>query len=123
MKFHIRGPPATRIEETERLFAAVEDRVRRIVPADELEAIIDDIGVPVSGINLTLGDPSMISSADGEMLISLKPKHGPTADYVHALRRDLNATFPQATFFFLAADISTQILNFGLSSPDDVRLT
>src|SRR5712691_2035659 len=123
MRLHVRGPPGTRIEETQRLFAAVEEHVRKIVPADELDVIIDNIGVPVSGINLTLGDPSMISSADGEMLISLTPKHGPTAGYVRALRRDLNSAFPQATFFFLAADISTQILNFGLSAPVDVRLT
>jgi multidrug efflux pump subunit AcrB len=119
----VRAPPGTRIEETQRLFAGVEERVRKIVPADELDAVIDSIGVPVSGINLTLGDPSMISSADGEMLISLKPKHAPTAGYVHALRKDLASAFPQATFFFLAADISTQILNFGLSAPVDVRLT
>jgi len=123
MRLHVRGPPGSRIEETQRLFAAVEDHVRKVVPADELDVVIDDIGVPVSGINLTLGDPSMISSADGEMLISLKPKHGPTAGYVHALRKDLASAFPQATFFFLAADISTQILNFGLSAPVDVRLT
>jgi multidrug efflux pump subunit AcrB len=121
MKLHVRAPPGTRIEETERLFAAVEDRVRRIVPPDELDSIIDNIGVPVSGINLTLGDPSMISSADGEMLVSLKPKHGPTGDYVRALRRDLHDTFPAASFFFLPADISTQVLNFGLSAPLDVR--
>src|SRR5438128_9624608 len=123
MRLHVRGPAGTRIEETQRLFAAVEEHVRKVVPADELDVVIDNIGVPVSGINLTLGDPSMISSADGEMLISLKPKHGPTAGYVHALRNDLASAFPQATFFFLAADISTQILNFGLSSPVDVRLT
>jgi multidrug efflux pump subunit AcrB len=123
MRLHVRAPPATRIEETQRLFAAVEDRVRKIVPADELDVVIDSIGVPVSGINLALGDPSMISSADGEMLISLKPKHAPTAGYVHALRKDLASAFPQATFFFLAADISTQILNFGLSAPLDIRLT
>src|SRR6202011_5875779 len=78
--------------------------------------------VPVSGINLVLGDPSMISSADGEMLVSLTPKHGPTAEYVNALRRDLREKFPQATFFFLAADSSTQILNFGLSAPIDVQI-
>src|SRR5207245_11766871 len=123
MRLHVRGPAGTRIEETQRLFAAVEERVRKIVPADELDVIIDNIGVPVSGINLTLGDPSTPSSADGEMLISLKPRHGPTAGYVHALRNDLASAFPQATFFFLAADISTQLLNFGLSSPVDVRLT
>jgi len=123
MKLHIRAPAGTRIEETERLFAAVEDRVRKIVPANELDTVTDNIGVPVSGINLTLGDPSMISSADGEMLVSLKPKHGPTANYVRALRRDLHDTFPAATFFFLPADISTQVLNFGLSAPLDVRFT
>jgi multidrug efflux pump subunit AcrB len=123
MRLHVRAPPGTRIEETQRLFGAIEERVRKIVSADELDVVIDDIGVPVSGINLTLGDPSMISSADGEMLIALKPKHRPTAEYVHALRRELNAAFPDATFFFLAADISTQILNFGLSAPIDVRLT
>ena len=122
MRIHVRAPPGTRLEETQRLFGAVEQHVRKIVPAGELDVIIDDIGIPVSGINLTLGDPSMISSADGEMLISLKPKHAPTADYVHALRKDLAASFPQATFFFLAADISTQILNFGLSAPVDVRI-
>jgi multidrug efflux pump subunit AcrB len=123
MRIHVRAPPGTRLEETQRLFGAVEQRVRSIVPADELDVIIDDIGVPVSGINLTLGDPSMISSADGEMLISLQSKHAPTAQYVRALRQDLAKSFPQATFFFLAADISTQILNFGLSAPIDVRLT
>jgi multidrug efflux pump subunit AcrB len=120
-KLHIRAPAGTRIEETERLFAAVENRVRQIVPPNELDAIIDNIGVPVSGINLTLGDPSMISSADGEMLVSLTPKHGPTANYIRALRRDLHDQFPNATFFFLPADISTQVLNFGLSAPLDVR--
>jgi multidrug efflux pump subunit AcrB len=123
IRLHVRAPPGTRLEETQRLFGAVEQHVRKIVPADELDVIIDDIGVPVSGINLALGDPSMISSADGEMLISLTAKHGPTIDYVHALRKDLATSFPQGTFFFLAADISTQILNFGLSAPIDVRFT
>jgi multidrug efflux pump subunit AcrB len=123
MRLHVRAPPATRIEDTTRLFAAVEERVRKIVPADELDTVTDNIGVPVSGINLVLGDPSMISSADGEMLISLKPQHRPTSEYVHALRKDLGEKFPDATFFFLPADISTQVLNFGLSAPIDVRLT
>jgi multidrug efflux pump subunit AcrB len=123
MRLHVRAPPATRIEDTTRLFAAVEDRVRKIVPAAELDTVTDNIGVPVSGINLVLGDPSMISSADGEMLVSLKPKHRPTSEYVHALRKDLSAKFPDSTFFFLPADISTQVLNFGLSAPIDVRLT
>jgi multidrug efflux pump subunit AcrB len=122
IRLHVRAPAATRIEDTQRLFGAVEERVRRIVPADELDTITDNIGTPVSGINLVLGDPSMIGSADGEMLVSLTPKHHPTQDYVNELRRDLNEKFPQATFFFLAADSSTQILNFGLSAPIDVQI-
>jgi multidrug efflux pump subunit AcrB len=123
MRLHLRAPAGWRIEETERLFAEVENHVRRIVPPDELDTIVDNIGVPVSGINLTLGDPSMISSADGEMLVSLKPRHGPTDVYIRALRRDLRESFPEATFFFLPADITSQVLNFGLSAPLDVRIT
>ncbi len=123
MRLHVRAPPATRLEDTTRLFAAVEERARKIVPAAELDTVTDNIGVPVSGINLVLGDPSMISSADGEMLVSLKANHRPTSEYIRALRKDLDATFPDATFFFLPPDISTQVLNFGLSAPIDVRLT
>ena len=122
MRLHIRGQPGLRIEEMQKLFAQVEDHVRRIVPPEELDVIIDNIGIPVSGINLALGDPSMISTADGEMLVALKPDHHPTADYMRALRRDLRDSFPHATFFFLPADIATQVLNFGASAPIDVRL-
>jgi len=120
---HVRAQPGMRIEETQRLFAQVEEHARRIVPPDELDVVIDNIGVPVSGINLALGDPSMISSADGEMLVALRPKHHPTNDYVRALRTDLRDAFPKATFFFLPADITTQVLDFGLSAPIDVRIT
>src|SRR3989442_167246 len=122
IRLHIRGQPGLRIEETQKLFAQVEDLVRRVVPPEELDVVIDNIGVPLSGINLALGDPSMISTADGEMLIALKPNHHPTADYVRALRRDLRDSFPRATFFFLPADIATHVLNFGASAPIDVRL-
>ncbi len=123
LRFHVRAPPGTRIEETARLFAQVEDHVRHVVPAAELDTVIQNIGVPISGINLVLGDPSMISSADGEMLVALKPSHRPTENYVRALRRDLAASFPGATFFFLPADISSQVLSFGQSAPIDVRIT
>ena len=123
LRLHVRAPPGTRIEETARLFARVEEHVRQLVPAAELDTVIQDIGVPISGINLVLGDPSMISSADGEMLVALKPAHKPTADYVRALRRDLATSFPGATFFFLPADISSQVLSFGQSAPIDVRIT
>jgi multidrug efflux pump subunit AcrB len=123
LRLHVRAPPGTRIEETARLFAQVEDHVRRVVPAAELDTIIQDVGVPLSGINLVLGDPSMISSADGEMLVALKARHAPTEQYVRALRRDLAASFPGSTSFFLPADISGQVLSFGQSAPIDVRIT
>jgi multidrug efflux pump subunit AcrB len=123
LRLHVRASAGTRIEETTRLFAQVEDHVRHTVPATELDTVIQDIGVPTSGINLVLGDPSMISSADGEMLVALKPKHQPTAGYVRALRRDLADSFPEAAFFFLPADISSQVLSFGQSAPIDVRIT
>jgi multidrug efflux pump subunit AcrB len=123
LRFHVRAPPGTRIEETARLFAQVEDHVRHLVPPAELDTVIQDIGIPVSGINLVLGDPSMISSADGEMLVALKPNHKPTEGYVRALRRDLSTSFPGTTFFFLPADISGQVLSFGQSAPIDVRIT
>jgi multidrug efflux pump subunit AcrB len=123
LRLHVRAAPGTRIEETARLFAQVEDHVRRVVPPTELDTVIQDIGVPISGINLVLGDPSMISSADGEMLVALKPAHAPTADYVRALRSDLSESFPGTTFFFLPADISGQVLSFGQSAPIDVRIT
>lgn len=122
IRLHVRAQPGMRIEETQRLFADVEEHVRRTIPASELETIIDNIGVPVSGINLALGDASMISTADGEMLVALTRKHRPTNEYVRALRKDLRDSFPKATFFFLAADIVTQVLDFGLSAPIDVRL-
>ncbi len=123
LRLHVRAPAGTRIEETSRLFAQVEDHVRHVVPPSELDTVIQNIGVPISGINLVLGDPSMISSADGEMLVALKPVHAPTAGYVRALRRELTASFPGTTFFFLPADISGQVLSFGQSAPIDVRLT
>jgi multidrug efflux pump subunit AcrB len=123
MQLHVRAPAGTRIEETEQLLADVEDHVRRIVPPAELDSVIQNIGIPVSGINLALGDPSLISSADADMLITLKPKHRSTADYVHLLRGDLNESFPGSTFFFLPADITSQVLSFGLPAPIDIRLT
>jgi multidrug efflux pump subunit AcrB len=123
LRFHVRAPPGTRIEETARLFAQVEDHVRHVVPPAELDTVIQDIGIPVSGINLVLGDPSMISSADGEMLVALKPTHKATAGYARALRRDLAKSFPGTTFFFLPADIAGQVLSFGQSAPIDVRIT
>jgi multidrug efflux pump subunit AcrB len=122
IRFHVRAEPGTRIESTEELFARVEDGVRGVIPKEEIETLIDNIGMPVSGINLTLGDPSMISSADGEIQIQLKEKHHSTFDYIKELRRRFPVDFPTTQFFFLAPDITTQVLNFGLSAPIDVQV-
>jgi multidrug efflux pump subunit AcrB len=122
MKLHVRMPAGTRIEDTERAFGLVEDEIRKVVPKDELATILDNIGVPVSGINLALGDPSMISSGDGEIYVSMKQEHGPTPTYVKELRARFAKDFPTYDIFFLAPDITTQVLNFGLSAPIDVQI-
>jgi multidrug efflux pump subunit AcrB len=123
MRLHVRTPTGTRIEEVERIFGAVEEEIRRVVPPQELDTILDNIGLPNSGINLAFSDSSTSGSGDGEILISLKPKHSPTIDYTRQLRTSLAAKFPSETFFFQAADITSQILNFGLPAPIDVQVT
>ncbi|HWO10783.1 MAG TPA: efflux RND transporter permease subunit, partial [Polyangiaceae bacterium] len=122
IRLHARAAPGTRIEEAERLHGAVAEVVRSVVPAHEIENLISNIGVTVSPINLSMGDPSMISTAGGELLLSLAKEHAPTSGYIRTLRRELTSRFPDATFFFLAPDIATQVLNFGLSAPIDVQL-
>ncbi len=123
IRLHVRVPPGTRVEETEKRFTAIEATIATVVPPKDTSTLLDNMGVPVSGINLSLGDPSMISSSDGEILIALKPGHRPTSEYVHELRRVLAERHPDTTFFFLAPDISTQVLNFGISAPIDVQIT
>ena len=122
IRLHVRVAPGTRIEETERQFGHVAATVRKSIPATEIENLINNIGVTVSPINLSMSDGTMISSADGEILIALKKGHQPTAGYVHALRSVLPEIYPETTFFFLAPDISTQVLNFGISAPIDVQV-
>ncbi len=122
MRLHVRAPEGTRIEETEQLFAQVEDEIRRTLPPGEVDLILDNIGLPASGINLVFSDASTIGSADGDILISLKSDHGDTREYMRKLRAALNAKFPQETFFFAAANMTNQILNFGLPSPIDVQV-
>ncbi len=122
IRFHVRAAPGTRIESTESTFVKVENLVRETIPARELETVIDNIGLPVSGINLTLGDPSMISSADGEVLVQLTEKHEPVRSYVKELRRRFATKMPEVEVFFLAPDITSQVLNFGLSAPLDVQV-
>jgi len=122
-RLHVRAPAGTRLEETERRFGQVEDMIRRVIPGKELDTILDNIGLPVGGVNLAFSDSATIGAADGEILVSLnKQQHRPTWDYVKELRRELNAEFPDLTFFFEASDIVTQILNFGLPAPIDIQV-
>jgi multidrug efflux pump subunit AcrB len=122
IKLHARGPAGTRIEESERRFASAEDAIRKVIPPAEIDTMLDNIGVPYSSINLSLSEGVLISPADGDILISLKPDHAPTARYVRTLRETLRQQFPDTTFFFLAPDISTQVLNFGLPAPIDIQV-
>jgi multidrug efflux pump subunit AcrB len=122
IKLHVRCPSGTRVEETERTFGRIEAAIRERIPEDELAIILDDMGIPNSGINLALSDGTLVSPAEGEILISLTQEHGPTAGYVDTLRRELPTLFPECTFFFQPPDIVTQILNFGLPAPIDVQV-
>ncbi len=122
IKLHVRGVPGTRIEETERQFARIEDAMRAEIPDKDIDTLLDNIGIPYSGINLSLSEGALISPADGEILVSLRKGHAPTMEYVRRLRAALAKSFPDQTFFFLAPDISTQVLNFGLPAPIDVQV-
>jgi multidrug efflux pump subunit AcrB len=122
IKLHVRAPAATRIEATERIFQEVEDKIRQVIPEHDRQLIVDDIGVPQRPYNLAFTDGSTINVNDGTILISLKDGHAPTAGYVRKLREVLPAAFPSATFYFQAADMITQVLNFGLPSQIDVRV-
>jgi multidrug efflux pump subunit AcrB len=121
MKLHFRAPPGTRLEETEKLVLDVEARIRAIIPASELQTINDNVGVP-SSFNLALVPSDNVGPMDAEILISLKPDHRPTIDYIRAIRARLPAEFPGCLFYFQTADIVSQVLNFGLSAPIDVQI-
>ena len=122
IKLHVRAPAATRIETTERIFQAVEDKIREVIPERDRDLIVDDIGVPQRTYNLAFTDGSTIGVNDGVILVALKDGHAPTADYVRRLREALPAAFPSVTFYFQAADMVTQILNFGLPAQIDARV-
>ena len=119
---HVRAKTGTRIEETARLCDLVEAAIRRDVPAGELDNILDNIGLPYSSINYMHNASGFLGAADADVLVTLKAKHHPTADYVARLRARLPAQFPEASFYFLPADMVTQILNFGLPAPIDVQI-
>ena len=119
---HLRAKTGMRVEETTVLTDRIDKRIRELIPANELHSIIDNIGLPVSGINLSYSNTGTIGTSDADVLISLNEDHHPTADYVRLLRRTLNAEFPGVQFAFLPADIVSQTLNFGMPSPIDVQI-
>ena len=123
IRLHARAPAGTRIERTETIFAAIENEIRGVIPAGELDTVLDNIGLPPGGFNLGFGDNPNIGAADGDILISLTPEHTSTAIYTDRLRKQLNQKFPDVGFYFEAANITNQILNFGLPAPIDVQVT
>jgi multidrug efflux pump subunit AcrB len=121
-KLHVRAPTGTRIEETARLADRVAQAVRDAIPAREIESVIDNIGLPYSGLNLAYTNSSPIGPGDADILVSLAEGHQPTADYVRRLRLSLGRQFPGVQFTFIPADIVSQILSFGLPAPIDVQV-
>ena len=119
---HLRAKTGTRIEETARLCDLVENSIRQLVPRQEMDTIVDNIGLPYSPMNTMHSTNGVIGAGDADITVSLNRKHRPTADYIRSLRRKLPQEFPGVTFSFLPADIITQILNFGLPAPIDVQI-
>jgi multidrug efflux pump subunit AcrB len=122
IKLHLRAQTGTRLEETARLATQVEKTVRTVIPREELKLVVDNIGLPVSGINIAYSNSAPIGPEDADLLISLNGDHGPSDTYVATLRERLPREFPGTTFSFQPADIVSQILNFGLSAPIDIQV-
>jgi multidrug efflux pump subunit AcrB len=121
-KLHLRGPTGMRIEDTAFLCDLVEASIRKQIPADEIKSIIDNIGLPYSGINLSYSNSAPVGTSDADVLVTLSPKHHPTGEYVDKLRLSLAKQFPGVMFAFLPSDMVTQILNFGLPAPIDIQV-
>ncbi|HEY0781650.1 MAG TPA: efflux RND transporter permease subunit [Thermoanaerobaculia bacterium] len=121
-KLHVRARTGTRIEETARLCDQIDQLIREAIPRRELVTIIDNIGVPYSGLNLSYSNSAPIGPGDADILVSLSPDHHPTADYMTAVRKKLAGRFPSLTFYYLPTDIVSQILNFGLPAPLDIQI-
>jgi len=121
-KLHLRAPTGMRIEETANLCDLVEKSIRSQIPANEVQTIIDNIGLPYSGINLSYSNSAPVGTSDADILVTLAANHHPTDNYVHQLRLALPKRFPGVTFAFLPADMVSQILNFGLPAPIDVQV-
>ena len=122
IRLHLRAPTGLRIEETAALCERVEDALREEIPAKEINTVLDNIGMPYSGINLTYSNSGVIGTSDAEILVSLNTNHRPSLEYIRVLRRRLPKEFPGTQFFFQPADIVGQILNFGLPSPIDIQI-
>jgi len=121
IQLHVRAPAGSRIEKTEQIFQAVENKILEIIPKDELDLIVDNIGLPARAYNLAFSDGTTIGVNDGVILVSLKENHAPTQEHVRRLREALSAAFPEEIFYFQAADMVTQILNFGVPAQINVR--
>ncbi|MGD1090603.1 MAG: efflux RND transporter permease subunit [Bryobacteraceae bacterium] len=119
---HLRAKTGTRIEETARLCDLVEDSIRREIPQAEVDGVLDNIGLPISQINFMRATSGLIGAGDADIFVALRENHHPTANYIRQLRKSLPAQFPGVTFYFLPADIVTQILNFGLPAPVDIQI-
>ena len=122
IRLHLRARTGTRVESTAALVDRVEAQVRQLIPAAELGGVLDNIGLPVSGINLSYSTSGPIGEGDADVLITLKDGHAPSARYVQTLREQLPRAFPGVSFAFLPADIVSQILNFGAPAPMDVQI-
>ncbi len=122
-KLHVRAHTGTRIEDTARLCDEIEDVIRQEVPKDQLGTIIDNIGLPYSGLNLSYSNSAPVGTGDADILVSLAEKHRPTSEYTHALRDKLTQHFPGVEFYYLPTDMVSQILNFGLPAQIDVQVT
>jgi CzcA family heavy metal efflux pump len=123
IKLHLRAPTATRIEETAALCEAVERSIREQIPAQEIQSVIDNIGLPNSALNYTYSTSAPIGPEDADIMVSLSEKHRPTREYMHDLRLKLTREFPGVMFYYPPADIVSQILNFGLPAPIDIQIT
>jgi multidrug efflux pump subunit AcrB len=123
MRLHVRAPPGTRLETTQQYFAQVEASIRQIIGNDQISVILDNLGLPYSGINIALSDSATVGPMDGEILISLQKRHAPTAELTTLLRRELPGKYPALQLFFQPADIVDQVLNFGQPAPIDIRVS
>ena len=122
IKLHVRAPTGTRVEETAKICDQIDALIRRIIPANEIDSIVDNIGLPVSGINLSYSNSAPVGPEDADIYSFIKSGHHPTADYIRKLRKALLQNFPGVSFSFLPADMVGQILNFGLPAPINLQV-